>query len=43
MIGTALKKDVKPVYATATVAAADVAFEESEEKWDGQYPAMIRL
>jgi putative transposase len=38
-----LKRDLKPIYGASTVTAAEVALDELEEKWGGQYSALIRL
>lgn len=39
----AIKHDLKPIYTASTPDAALVALDELEEKWGGQYRAMIRL
>ena len=36
-------KDLKPVYTAPTEAAARERFEEFDEKWGAQYPAISRL
>src|SRR6201995_1119789 len=39
----AIKRDIKPIYTAVNADAALVALENLEEKWGGQYRAMIRL
>jgi transposase-like protein len=39
----ALARDVKAIYTAANATAAWAAFEELEEKWGKQYPAICRL
>jgi putative transposase len=38
-----IKRDIKPIYTAVNADAALAALDELEEKWGGQYRAMIRL
>lgn len=40
---TAIARDLKPIYTAATEAAALDAFAEFSARWEGRYPAIVRL
>jgi transposase-like protein len=39
----ALRRDLKPIYTAPTATAAEAALDHLNDRWGGQYPALIRM